>query len=234
MACKFALEHMTPVILLSEGFLGNGSEPWLIPDLNEYPDIVPPLVSGELEPGQKFQPFERDPQTLVPRWALPGMKGWEHRKGGLEKNHQGVLSNDPLNHATMVAERAEKVARIAEDVPLLHVQGEQSGKLLVVGWGGTYGHIASAFHDLRDAGYKVSYTHFDFINPLPKNTAEVLGKYKKVVVAEQNLGQLAAYLRSKVDGFVPFQFNQVKGQPFVVSELVENFETLLKAPSSAD
>ena len=221
MACKFALEHMTPVILLSEGFLGNGSEPWLIPDLDEYPDIVPPLVNGELEPGQKFRPFERDPQTLVPRWALPGQKGYEHRKGGLEKNHDGVLSNDPLNHATMVAERAEKVARIAEDVPLLHVQGEQSGKLLVVGWGGTYGHMASAFHDVRDEGYKVSYTHFDFINPLPKNTREIFAAFDKVLVCELNCGQFADYLRSKFPEFRFEKFNKVQGQPFLVSELVE-------------
>ena len=221
MACKFALEHMTPVILLSEGFLGNGSEPWLIPDLNEYPDIVPPLVNGELQPGEKFRPFERDPQTLVPRWALPGQKGYEHRKGGLEKNHEGVLSNDPLNHATMVAERAEKVARIAEDVPLLHVQGEQSGKLLVVGWGGTYGHIASAFHDLREAGYKLSYTHFDFINPLPKNTREIFSAFDKVLVCELNCGQFADYLRSKFPEFRFEKFDKVQGQPFLVSELTE-------------
>ena len=221
MACKFALEHMTPVILLSEGFLGNGSEPWLIPDLNEYPDIVPPLVNGELQPGEKFRPFERDPQTLVPRWALPGQKGYEHRKGGLEKNHEGVLSNDPLNHATMVTERAEKVARIAEDVPLLHVQGEQSGKLLVVGWGGTYGHIASAFHDLREAGYKISYTHFDFINPLPKNTREIFSAFDKVLVCELNCGQFADYLRSKFPEFRFEKFNKVQGQPFLVSELTE-------------
>ena len=227
MACKFALEHMTPVILLSEGFLGNGSEPWLIPDLNEYPDIVPPLVNGELEPGQKFRPFERDPQTLVPRWALPGQKGYEHRKGGLEKNHEGVLSNDPLNHATMVAERAEKVARIAEDVPLLHVQGEQSGKLLVVGWGGTYGHIASAFHDVRDEGYKVSYTHFDFINPLPKNTREIFSAFDKVLVCELNCGQFADYLRSKFPEFCFEKFNKVQGQPFLVSELTEAIKQYL-------
>ena len=227
MACKFALEHMTPVILLSEGFLGNGSEPWLIPDLDEYPGIVPPLVSGELEPGQKFRPFERDPQTLVPRWALPGQKGYEHRKGGLEKNHEGVLSNDPLNHATMVAERAEKVARIAEDVPLLHVQGEQSGKLLVVGWGGTYGHIASAFHDLREEGCKVSYTHFDFINPLPKNTREIFSKFEKVLVCELNCGQFADYLRSKFPEFRFEKFNKVQAQPFLVSELTEAIKQYL-------
>ena len=227
MACKFALEHMTPVILLSEGFLGNGSEPWLIPDLNEYPDIVPPLVSGELEPGQKFYPFRRDPETLVPRWALPGQKGYEHRKGGLEKNHEGVLSNDPLNHATMVAERAEKVARIAKDVPLLHIQGEQSGKLLVVGWGGTYGHIASAFHDLREAGYNVSYTHFDFINPLPKNTREVFSGFEKVLVCELNCGQFADYLRSRFPEFCFEKFNKVQGQPFLVRELVEAIKQYL-------
>jgi 2-oxoglutarate ferredoxin oxidoreductase subunit alpha len=227
MASKFALEHMTPVILLSEGFLGNGSEPWLIPDLNEYPDIVPPLVSGELEPGQKFHPFERDHQTLVPRWALPGQKGYEHRKGGLEKNHEGVLSNDPLNHATMVAERAEKVARIAEDVPLLHVQGEQSGKLLVVGWGGTYGHIASAFHDLREEGYKLSYTHFDFINPLPKNTRDIFSSFEKVLVCELNCGQFADYLRGRFPEFRFEKFNKVQGQPFLVSELTEAIKQYL-------
>ena len=227
MACKFALEHMTPVILLSEGFLGNGSEPWLIPDLDEYPSIVPPLVSGELKEGEKFLPFERDPQTMVPRWALPGQKGYEHRKGGLEKNHAGVLSTDPQNHATMVAERAEKVARIAEDVPLLHVQGEQSGKLLVIGWGGTYGHIASAFHDLREAGYKVSYTHFDFINPLPKNTREIFSAFDRVLVCELNCGQFADYLRSKFPEFRFEKFNKVQGQPFLVSELTEAIKQYL-------
>ena len=227
MACKFALEHMTPVMLLSEGFLGNGSEPWLIPDLNDYPPIVPPLVDGPLEEGKKFYPFERDPETLVPRWALPGQKGYEHRKGGLEKNHQGVLSNDPLNHATMVAERAEKVARIAKDVPLLHVQGEQSGKLLVVGWGGTYGHIASAFHDLREAGEKVSYTHFDFINPLPENTREIFSVFETVLVCELNSGQFANYLRSKFPEFRFEKFNKVQGQPFLVSELTEAIKQYL-------
>ena len=227
MACKFALEHMTPVMLLSEGFLGNGSEPWLIPDLNDYPPIVPPLVDGPLEEGKKFYPFERDPETLVPRWALPGQKGYEHRKGGLEKNHQGVLSNDPLNHATMVAERAEKVARIAKDVPLLHVQGEQSGKLLVVGWGGTYGHIASAFHDLREAGEKVSYTHFDFINPLPENTREIFSAFETVLVCELNSGQFANYLRSKFPEFRFEKFNKVQGQPFLVSELTEAIKQYL-------
>ena len=227
MACKFALEHMTPVMLLSEGFLGNGSEPWLIPDLDEYPPIVPPLVDGPLEEGKKFYPFERDPETLVPRWALPGQKGYEHRKGGLEKNHQGVLSNDPLNHATMVAERAEKVARISKDVPLLHVQGEQSGKLLVVGWGGTYGHIASAFHDLREAGEKVSYTHFDFINPLPDNTREIFSAFDTVLVCELNSGQFANYLRSKFPEFRFEKFNKVQGQPFLVSELTEAIKQYL-------
>ena len=227
MACKFALEHMTPVMLLSEGFLGNGSEPWLIPDLDEYPPIVPPLVDVPLEEGKKFYPFERDPETLVPRWALPGQKGYEHRKGGLEKNHQGVLSNDPLNHATMVAERAEKVARISKDVPLLHVQGEQSGKLLVVGWGGTYGHIASAFHDLREAGEKVSYTHFDFINPLPDNTREIFSAFDTVLVCELNSGQFANYLRSKFPEFRFEKFNKVQGQPFLVSELTEAIKQYL-------
>ena len=138
-----------------------------------------------------------------------------------------MLSNDPLNHATMVAERAEKVARIAKDVPLLHIQGEQSGKLLVVGWGGTYGHIASAFHDLREAGYNVSYTHFDFINPLPKNTREVFSGFEKVLVCELNCGQFADYLRSRFPEFCFEKFNKVQGQPFLVSELVEAIKQYL-------
>jgi 2-oxoglutarate ferredoxin oxidoreductase subunit alpha len=143
-AAKIALEHMTPVILLSEGFLGNGSEPWRIPSMADYPAIKPPFVKGVPAEGERFQPFERDPETLVRRWALPGQKGFEHRVGGLEKNHAGVLSTDPENHAQMVAERAEKVARIARDIPALEVTGPASGSLLLVGWGGTYGHLSSA------------------------------------------------------------------------------------------
>ncbi len=218
-AAKIALEHMTPVLLLSEGFLGNGSEPWKIPSMKDYPEIKPPFVQGILPEGEKFHPFERDPETLVRRWALPGQKGFEHRVGGLEKNHAGVLSTDPANHALMVAERAEKVERIARDLPALEMlNGPASGKLLVVGWGGTYGHILTA---VREIGEAASYVHFDYINPLPANTSEVFSQFEKILVCELNSGQFADYLRAKFPGRDIRKFNKIQGQPFLVSELVE-------------
>lgn len=217
-ASKIALEHMTPVMLLSEGFLGNGSEPWCIPSMADYPEIKPPFVSGVLPEGEKFKPFERDPETLVRRWAIPGQKSFEHRVGGLEKTHEGVLSTDPQNHETMVRERAEKVARIARDIPALEIlRGPAEGKLLVVGWGGTYGHLLGAVEEVGT----VSYAHFDFINPLPANTAEVFSRFGKILVCELNSGQFVAYLRGVLPQFNYVQFNKVQGQPFLVSELVD-------------
>ena len=217
-ACKIALEHMTPVLLLSEGFLGNGSEPWLIPAMKDYPEIKPPFAYGLLKEGAKYHPFKRDPETFVRRWAVPGQKGFEHRVGGLEKTHDGVLSTDPANHELMVAERAEKVARVARDLPALEVKGPASGKLLVVGWGGTYGHLISAMAEVGDAA---SYAHFDYINPLPANTEEVFAGFEKILVCELNSGQFARYLR----GLFPDKdiriFSKVQGQPFLVNELVE-------------
>jgi len=221
-AAKIALEHMTPVMLLSEGFLGNGSEPWRIPSMADYPAIVPPFVQGEMPEGEKFRPFERDPETLVRRWAVPGMKGYEHRVGGLEKNHAGVLSTDPANHAQMVAERAEKVQRIAASLPPLSVRGPKSGKLLVVGWGGTYGHILSAVSEVEG----VSFAHFDYIMPLPANTGEVLSSFEKVLVCELNSGQFARYLRGLFPGVDIRQCNKVQGQPFLVTEIVEAIRDL--------
>ena len=218
-AAKIALEHMTPVILLSEGFLGNGSEPWRIPSMKDYPEIHPPFVKGTPAEGEKFHPFDRNPETLVRSWALPGQKGFEHRVGGLEKNHAGVLSTDPENHAQMVAERAEKVARIARDIPALEVLGPESGKLLVVGWGGTYGHLSSAVKELHDEGVEVSYAHFDYINPLPANTAEVFARFDKILVCELNNGQFAAYLRGLLPQFQFVSYGKVQGQPFLVSEI---------------
>ena len=218
-AAKIALEHMTPVILLSEGFLGNGSEPWLIPSMADYPEIKPPFATGAIAPGERFHPFERDPETMVPKWAIPGQKGYEHRVGGLEKTHEGVLSTDPVNHETMVRERAEKVARIAADIPELKIRGAESGNLLVVGWGGTYGHIASAIHDLQEEGVAVSYTHFDYINPLPSNTRKVFSGFKKILVCELNAGQFADYLRAKFPEMCFIKFNKIQGQPFLVEEI---------------
>ena len=225
-AAKIALEHLTPVILLTDAFVANGSAAWKLPTMDELPDIHPYYVTPE----QKgcYTPYERDPESLVRYWAIPGQEGYTHIIGGLEKDGAtGAISTNPENHDKMCRLRAQKVARIP--VPDLEVAGDKDdAELLIVGFGGTYGHLYSAMEELRGKGKKVALAHFTYINPLPANTAEVLSRYPKVVVAEQNLGQLAAYLRSKVDGFVPFQFNQVKGQPFVVAELVEAFEEIIK------
>lgn len=216
-AAKIALEHMTPVILLSEGFLGNGSEPWLIPSMKDYPKIVPPFV----QPNTPYKPYERDPQTYVRKWAVPGMAECEHRVGGLEKNHDGVLSSDPQNHATMVYERAMKVEKVAEDIPLQEVYGSQSGKLLVVGWGGTYGHLVSAVQEAREAGLDVSLAHFDYILPLPKNTVEIFSNFEEILVCELNSGHFVNYLRGRLPQFEYKQYNKVQGQPFLVQEIVK-------------
>lgn len=216
-AAKIALEHMTPVLLLSEGFLGNGSEPWRIPKMSDYPEIKPPFARSIPQDGQRFHPFERDPQTLVRPWAVPGQRGFEHRIGGLEKTHEGVLSTDPLNHELMVKERAQKVALVAKDIPLLEVDGPSSGKLLVVGWGGTYGHIKSAVDIMEN----VPFAHFDYICPLPSNTEEVFASYETILVCELNSGQFADYLRAQFPQFNFQKYNKVQGQPFLVNELVQ-------------
>ena len=225
-ASKIALEPLTPVVLLTDAFVANGSAAWKLPTMDELPTIAPHYVTPE-QAGH-YTPYERDPETLVRYWAIPGQEGYTHILGGLEKDGRtGAISTDPDNHDMMCRLRAGKVARIP--VPDLEVAGDaDDADLLIVGFGGTYGHLYSAMEELRAKGHKVAHAHFSYINPLPANTAEVLTRYKKVVVAEQNLGQLAAYLRSKVDGFVPYQFNEVKGQPFVVSTLVEAFESLIK------
>ena len=215
-AAKIALEHMTPVLLLSEGFLGNGSEPWLIPSMKDYPKIVPPLI----QPNTEYKPYERDPETLVRKWAVPGMAGCEHRVGGLEKNHNGVLSSDPQNHAIMVAERAMKVEKVAEDIPLQQVYGSESGKLLVVGWGGTYGHLLSAVQQAREEGLDVSLANFDYILPLPKNTEEIFSRFEHILVCELNSGHFVNYLRGRLPQFSYSQYNKVQGQPFLVQEIV--------------
>ncbi|MCR5560748.1 MAG: 2-oxoacid:acceptor oxidoreductase subunit alpha [Bacteroidales bacterium] len=219
-AAKIALEHMTPVILLSEGFLGNGSEPWRIPSMADYPEIKPPFAT-ELGEDGKFHPFERDPETLVRRWAIPGTKGFEHRVGGLEKNHMGVLSSDPANHQLMVDERAAKVQKVADFIPELEVDGPAKGRLLVVGWGGTFGHILSAVNEVRQRGLEVSRAHFDYIVPVPRNTREVLESFDTVLVCELNSGQFARYLRGLFPKANIVSFGKVQGQPFLVNELVD-------------
>ena len=225
-ACKIALEHMTPVVLLTDAFAANGSAAFRLPNLDEYPAIVPPYVPEDLRGA--WTPYQRN-EAGVRYWAVPGREGFTHILGGLEKdNKTGAISTDPENHDLMTRLRQEKVARIP--VPDLEVLGDtDDADLLLVGFGSTYGHLHTAMDELRSQGHKVALAQFRYINPLPKNTAEILRRYPQVVVAEQNMGQLAAYLRMKVDGFVPRQFNQVKGQPFVVSELVEAFQALLPA-----
>lgn len=226
-AAKIALEHLTPVILLTDAFVANGSAAWKLPTMEELPEITPHRVTPEQK--GKYTPYERDPETLVRYWAVPGQEGYTHIIGGLEKDGRtGAISTDPENHDTMCRLRAEKVARIP--VPDLQVYGDKDdAELLIVGFGSTYGHLYSAMEELRAKGHKVAIAQFKYINPLPANTSEVLLRYPKVVVAEQNMGQLAAYLRAKVDGFVPEQFNQVKGQPFVVSELVAGFNSIIES-----
>lgn len=217
-ACKIAVEHVTPVVLLSDAFIANGSAAWRLPTDNDLMPIHPHYAT-EAQRGH-YTPYERDPKTMARYWAIPGMQGYEHILGGLEKDGAtGEISNDPENHNRMVHLRREKVQRI--EVPDLQVEGDaDDADLLIVGWGGTYGHLYAAMEALQAQGRRVALAHFEFINPLPKNTADVLRRYKKVVVCEQNLGQLATWLRANIDGFAPLQYNEVKGQPFKVEELV--------------
>lgn len=224
-AAKIALEHLTPVILLTDAFIANGSGAWMLPTMETLDAIKPHYVTPEQK--DHYTPYQRDEETLVRYWAVPGQEGYTHILGGLEKDGKtGNISTDPENHNEMCRLRAEKVARIS--VPDVEVEGDKDdADILLVGFGSTYGHLYSAMDELRAEGKKVALAQFKYINPLPKNTAEVMTRYPKVMVAEQNLGQFAAYLRTKVDGFVPYQFNQVKGQPFVVTELVEAIRKVL-------
>ena len=226
-ASKIALEHLTPVILLTDAFIANGSAAWKLPTMDELPSIAPHYATPEMK--GNYTPYFRDEESKVRYWAVPGQEGYTHILGGLEKDGKtGAISTDPDNHDMMCRLRAEKVAKIP--VPDLEVEGDEDADLLIVGFGSTYGHLYSAMDELRKQGNKVALAQFKYINPLPKNTAEVLKKYKKVVVAEQNLGQLATWLRANVDGFAPYQYNEVKGQPFSVANLTQNFGPLLTSP----
>ena len=223
-ASKMALEHMTPVVLLTDAFIANGSAAWKLPKLADYPAIQPPFVPAELK--GTWTPYQRNEEG-VRYWAVPGTEGFTHILGGLEKdNATGAISTNPENHHLMTQLRQQKIDNIK--VPDVVVEGDKDdAELLIVGFGGTYGHLHAAMDEMRAAGKKVALAHFKYINPLPANTEEVLKKYPKVVVAEQNMGQFAGYLRMKIDGFVPEQYNEVKGQPFVVNELVAAFTEIL-------
>lgn len=225
-AAKIAVEHMTPVILLTDGFIANGSEPWKVPTMSEYPEIIAPIVP---EGTQNWNPYERDIERLARTWAVPGTKGLEHRIGGLEKDElKGSVSHDPVNHQKMTEIREGKVQRVANFIPELKVEGDESADLLVVGWGGTYGHLATAVNELREKGKSISLAHFNYIKPLPINVKEVFSKYKKIVVCENNLGQFADYLRMTNPEFKYEQYNKVQGLPFTIIELEEHFAKLLE------
>lgn len=222
-AARIAIEHMTPVILLSDAFIGNGSSAWRIPDPDEYPAIRPHYLPAERIAEGGWRPYERDPQSLVRYWAIPGTEGAMHRLGGLEKDCvTGAISTDPLNHEKMVMTRREKVARIANDIPMLETLFDTpDADTIILGWGGTYGHIRTAAQELNDAGQKVAFTHFRYINPLPANTGEVLSRFKTVIVAELNTGMFADFLQARFPHLNIRRINKIQGQPFLVEELVD-------------
>jgi 2-oxoglutarate ferredoxin oxidoreductase subunit alpha len=226
LAAKIAIEHMTPVILLTDGYLANGSEPWKFPKTADLPPIT--LREPHKDNGV-YYPYVRDVETLARGWAVPGTPGFEHRIGGLEKQEKtGNVSYDPQNHEKMVRTRAEKVERVANYLPELEVQGNGDGKLLVVGWGGTFGGLRTAVTELQHANRKIDFVHFNVINPLPKNTKAVFERYDKILVCELNLGQFASLLRSKFPGMNILSYTKIQGQPFLVTELKEVFLENLK------
>ncbi len=227
-ASRIAIEHMTPVILLTDAFIGNGSSAWRIPDSDEYPEIKPPYISAEKAAEISWRPYNRDEKTKVRYWAIPGTEGLTHRLGGLEKDYEtGAISTDPVNHERMVYTRREKIARIADDIPQLEVLGDEDAEVLLLGWGGTYGHLRTAAQDLCKMGRKVAFTHFRYINPLPSNTGDVLRKYRKVIVAELNTGQFADYLQAKYPEVNIERINKVQGQPFLVEEVIEGVTRIM-------
>lgn len=226
-AARIAIEHMTPVILLSDAFIGNGSTAWRIPEADEYPEIHPHFPSPDLlEKGWK--PYMRD-ENNVRYWAIPGTPGFAHRLGGLEKDSvTSAISTDPVNHEKMVLLRKEKIERIALDIPALEVQGDPDADTLLIGWGGTFGHLFTAVEELNAAGRKVAFAHFRYINPLPANTKEVLAKYKNVVVAELNTGMFADFLQAKNPGINIHRINKIQGQPFLVQEIVDGVTKIME------
>ncbi|MDE5554700.1 MAG: 2-oxoacid:acceptor oxidoreductase subunit alpha, partial [Muribaculaceae bacterium] len=227
-ACRIAVEHMTPVILLSDAFIGNGSSAWRVPEADEFPEIKTPDVPADMRDGS-WCAYSRDEVTKVRYWAVPGMEGCAHRIGGLEKDVvTGGISTDPVNHEKMVNIRREKIARIADDIPALEVIGDTDADTLLVGWGGTYGHLHTAADELNKSGRRVAFAHFRYINPLPANTGEVLSRYKKVIVAELNTGMFADYLQAKYPRTEIYRINKVQGQPFMVKEIVDQVSEIIE------
>lgn len=225
-ACRIAIEHMTPVILLSDAFIGNGSSAWRVPDADEYPEIKVKYVPEALRPSWK--PYMREPETMARYWAIPGTPELAHRLGGLEKDaNTGAISTDPANHEKMVMARREKIERIATDIPALEVMCDADSDTLLLGWGGTYGHLFTAAEELCAAGKPVAFAHFRYISPLPANTLEVISKYKRVIVAELNTGMMADYLQAKFPSTQFLRINKIQGQPFLVKEVVDGVVNLM-------
>ncbi|GGK22720.1 MFS transporter [Yeosuana aromativorans] len=226
-AAKLALEHMTPVILLTDGYIANGSAPWKIQSVDQLPEIKNNITKEAVE---NWHPYTRNEKTLARNWAIPGTPGLEHRVGGLEKDSiTGNVNQAPENHEKMTYLRAEKVKRVQNYIPEIKTEFADSGDLLVIGWGGTYGSLHSAVKQINQEGYKsIGFAHFNYINPLPKNTKELLSRFKKILVCELNNGQFANVLRMNFSGFEFLQFNKVQGLPFGNNELIDEFKKLVK------
>ena len=224
-AAKIALEHMTPVVLLTDGFIANGTEPWKIPAMKDMPEIKTQFIGKD---EKEYMPYLRD-KKMVRKWAVPGMKGFEHRIGGLEKMEvTGNVSYVPENHEAMSIERDEKIKFIQDEIPELKVEGNEDADVLVVGWGSTYGHLTTAVRELNEAGKKVAHAHFNYINPLPKNTNDVLSKYKEIIVFELNLGQFAKYLRMMHPHNHYEYYDKIQGLPLTVTEIKEKVNQILE------
>ena len=224
-AAKLAMEHMTPVILLSDAYIGNGSQLFRIPKVKDLAPIVPPLAQPN---DPDFKPFRRDPETFVRKWALPGTPGLRHRVGGLEKTDIfGAVSTDGDNHEKMVAYRHAKVQKVADFIAPQKVEGDEEGDLLLISWGGTYGAVVSAMQELKKEGLKIGHAHFRHIMPLPRNTSEIFGRYKRLLVCELNSGQFVNYLRMTFPQYTYLQYNRIYGKPFFVSELTGHVHKIL-------
>lgn len=225
-AARIAIEHMTPVILLTDAFIANGSSAWRVPDDEDYPEIKPNYVPEELK--DSWTPYMRNADG-VRYWAIPGTEGLQHRVGGLEKDYYtGVLSNDPENHEKMVEARRDKVANVAKYIPQLEVKGDEDADTIIVGWGGTYGHIFTAVEQLIADGKKIAFAQFRYINPMPSNTVSLLSRYKTVIVAELNEGQFAGYLQAQIPSLNIKRINKVQGQPFMVREIVDGVNKIME------
>ncbi|PIE47819.1 MAG: MFS transporter [Flavobacteriales bacterium] len=224
-ACRLALEHMTPVILLTDGYIANGSEPWKIKKAADLPEIKHRITKKA-----PYMPYDRDPETLARQWAIPGTPGLEHRLGGLEKDQKtGNVSYVPTNHEYMVNIRDEKIKRVQDSIPEMSPEYQEEGDLLVIGWGGTYGSLSAAVNEMNKAGFKTGHLHFNYINPLPKNIDKILSRFKQLVVCELNRGQMAKVLKINYPEFDYLKYNKIQGLPFTTAELMKKFKYIIES-----